>query len=218
MTFGYSDSDKPAKIEEIDEITQEESYDPSTRKTLLFSVILFSTSMIAGFLLGFHPLFTEGQGSDEFMSGFSEMFPGLAELTSSELAAFILVNNAVKSLAFMILGVVLGILPAFFLVLNGGLIGLVVNISSIAISPSFIIAALVPHGIFEIPAILYASALGFKVGSQVWRKYRKRTSFVKKSLTIGLKSYLKVVLPMLILAAVIEAFVTPWFIALAIDL
>ena len=218
MTPGDDELNQPLDIDVIDKDPEDDRYDSSIRRALLLSTILFTTALIAGYALGFHPIITEGQGADDFFTGFRDLFSGLAELTRTELAAFIFVNNALKSFVFMILGLALGTLPAFFLVVNGGVIGLVINITSIAIGPSFIFAALVPHGILEIPALLYASALGFKVGGQVWRLIGKKSSFVKESLTIGVKSFLRVVLPTLLLAALIEAFVTPEVIALVKDL
>lgn len=218
MTLGYSELDEPLDIGVIDRTPEEESYDSSIRKALILSTILFATTVVAGYSLGFHPIFTDGQGADDFFSGFRDLFSGLAELTNTELAAFIFFNNAIKSFVFMILGLALGTMPAIFLIINGAVIGLVVNITSIAISPSFVFAALIPHGILEIPALLYAAALGFKVGSQVWRKIRKKRSFVKKSLAIGIKSFVRVVLPMLLVAAIIEAFVTPAIIAVVTGL
>ncbi len=218
VTPGDDEFDHSIDIGVNGNVTEEERYDSSVRRTLLLSTILFTTALIAGYSLGFHPSITEGQGADDFFNEFRDLFAGFAELTRTELAAFIFVNNAVKSFVFMILGLALGTLPAFFLIINGGVIGLVINLTNVTIGPAFIIAALVPHGILEIPALLYAAALGFKVGSQVWNRIRKQRSFVKDSLTTGVKSFLRLVLPMLLLAALIEAFVTPEVIALVTGL
>jgi len=218
VTPGDDEVDHPIDIGVNGNVTEEERYDSSVRRTLLLSTILFTTALIAGYSLGFHPSITEGQGADDFFNEFRDLFAGFAELTRTELAAFIFVNNAVKSFVFMILGLALGTLPAFFLIINGGVIGLVINLTNVTIGPAFIIAALVPHGILEIPALLYAAALGFKVGSQVWNRIRKQRSFVKDSLSTGVKSFLRLVLPMLLLAALIEAFVTPEVIALVTGL
>ncbi|MEE9134987.1 MAG: stage II sporulation protein M [Nitrososphaerales archaeon] len=218
VTPGDDEFDHPIDIGVNGKVTEEERYDSSIRRALLLSTILFTTALIAGYSLGFHPSITEGQGADDFFNEFRDLFAGFAELTRTELAAFIFVNNAVKSFIFMILGLALGTLPAFFLIINGGVIGLVINLTNVTIGPAFIIAALVPHGILEIPALLYGAALGFKVGSQVWNRIRKQRSFVKDSLTTGVKSFLRLVLPMLLLAALIEAFVTPEVIALVTGL
>lgn len=218
VTLGDDEFNHSLDIGANESITEEDRYDSSIRRALLISTIIFTTALIAGYSLGFHPSITEGQGADDFFSEFRDLFAGFAELTRTELAAFIFVNNAVKSFVFMILGLALGTLPAFFLLINGGVIGLVINLTNVAIGPAFLFAALVPHGILEIPALLYGAALGFKVGSQVWKRIRKQKSFVKESLTRGVKSFLRVVLPMLLLAALIEAFVTPEVIALVTGL
>lgn len=218
VTPGDDENNQPVDIDVKDSLTEEDKYDSSIQKALLLSTILFTTALLAGYSLGFHPSITEGQGADDFFDEFRDLFAGFAELTRTELAAFIFVNNAVKSFVFMILGVALGTLPAFFLIINGGVIGLVVNLTNVTIGPAFLFAALVPHGILEIPALLYGAALGFKVGSQVWKRIRKQKSFVRESLTRGVKSFLRVVLPVLLLAALIEAFVTPEVIALVTGL
>ena len=218
VTPGDDEFNHSLDIGANESITEEDRYDSSIRRALLISTIIFTTALIAGYSLGFHPSITEGQGDDDFLSEFRDLFAGFAELTRTELAAFIFVNNAVKSFVFMILGLALGTLPAFFLLINGGVIGFVINLTNVTIGPAFLFAALVPHGILEIPALLYGAALGFKVGSQVWKRIRKQKSFVKESLTRGVKSFLRVVLPMLLLAALIEAFVTPEVIALVTGL
>ena len=76
-------------------------------------------------------------------------------------------------------------------------------------------AALAPHGVIEIPLLLLSTALGFIVGLESWKRFIRRRSQVKERLRSGFKIYLKWILGGLLIAAVIEVFVTPFFMRIA---
>ncbi|MEI6731787.1 MAG: stage II sporulation protein M, partial [archaeon] len=61
---------------------------------------------------------------------------------------------------------------------------------------------IVPHGIFELPAIFVSLGLGIKLGAFVFGPERKK-EFVRRALA-SLKVFVYVVLPLLIIAAIIE--------------
>lgn len=88
-------------------------------------------------------------------------------------------------------------LPIFiFIVLNTLAIGIVISIY-----PKFVIG-LLPHGIFEIPAVCISLALAWNIWrrpEKIWRKIRIQDIIF----------FVKTVIPLLLVAAVVEVFITP---------
>jgi len=73
-------------------------------------------------------------------------------------------------------------------------------------------ASILPHGIFEIPAIFIAFVLSLNIASQIIRSILSIESpgfleVFKRSFLV----FIKVVIPMLVIAALIEVYFTPWF-------
>lgn len=133
-------------------------------------------------------------------------------------ALFILIfaNNTAKSILVILTGFVFGILPLFMIILNGLLVGFLLNVSSINPFKLFF-AGILPHGILELPAIVIATALGLKFGSIFFQWFYQLISggaltevkndfrFYKKRLlkTIGVLTMI------LLVAAIVESLITP---------
>ena len=131
------------------------------------------------------------------------------------LLPIIFLNNAIKALGAIVLGIVLGLPPLFFVVANGFMIGVVIIALKSSLGYGVIAASMVPHGIIEIPILLLASALGLRIGYQSLRYLIRQKSSVKAQLRQGMKIYLKWILASLFVAALVEVFITPLFILLA---
>ncbi len=123
-------------------------------------------------------------------------------------------------------------LPVFDPLLNGAVLGLLTSIArhqGLNV-PALVVTGILPHGIFELPAILYVTSVGIYVSLTLGRRmlgsrHRKesRPSVVfddgpasdKSGAGLGrlgmaaARSFLLVVLPLLLVAALIEVFVTP---------
>lgn len=133
----------------------------------------------------------------------------LRDLPRPALALIIFINNFVKSLLLIPLGAVLGLPPAAFLAFNGFVLGAVLKYSSSILGFEAALASIVPHGVVEVPSILFASALALNVGWEVWRRLFGKRGRVKDAIKAGLRSWLKWGMLPLALAAVIEVYVTP---------
>lgn len=111
----------------------------------------------------------------------------------------------------------LGVIPFLFLnffplIVNTVMVGIVTAGSLLAgQSILFVLAALVPHGIFEIPAILMAITLGYLLCKElVMRILGNRQGVpVLKSLLDLVRMYACIIVPFLIIAGFIEAYITP---------
>lgn len=164
-------------------------------------LFLFAAFASIGYLAG-------GALSAEFMRALKEFYGGAQELTAAELTVFIFLNNAGKSFLVMVLGVFFGIPPLLFISLNGIAIGLVAFEVVKEGGILFLLAAVLPHGVVELPAVIFSSAIGLKFGFMTVRKLRgqEELGLVVKE---GFAFFALRILPLLFLAAVVEVFVTP---------
>jgi stage II sporulation protein M len=126
----------------------------------------------------------------------------------------IFINNAIKALAIIFLGILLGLPPLLFIVVNGFILGGLGSALESVNGWRYVMASFVPHGVIEIPVILLSAALGFTVGMESFKWLIRRESRVKLQLSNGLKVYVRWILPGLAVAAIIEVLVTPLLIGL----
>ena len=122
-------------------------------------------------------------------------------LSSLGLIKFIFLNNLQSSFVGMVFGFVFGIVPILALIANGFVVGFV---SAMAVKSAGFgtLLYLLPHGIFELPAIFISLGLGIKFGTFIFRKnqLKKFRNFLWESLRV----FIFVVLPLLIVAGIIE--------------
>ena len=130
------------------------------------------------------------------------------------LLLIIFINNAIKALMLIFLGVLLGLPPMLFIGLNAFILGGLGSALESVNGWRYAVASFVPHGVIEIPVILLATALSLTVGMESARWLVQKESRVKSQLSDGLKVYVRWILPGLAIAAVIEVFVTPLLVGL----
>lgn len=73
------------------------------------------------------------------------------------------------------------------------------------------LVVLVPHGIFEIPAVLYSFSIGIYLCTTITLSIIKGTS-TRKYITEIKKAFIYIIIPLLLVAALIESFVVPYLI------
>lgn len=162
---------------------------------ILAVIGVFFASILFGFL--FPSLFAQ---FDEILRGIIDETAGLS---TGGLIWYIFANNLQSTLYGMLFGVAFGIFPLAATVLNGVLIGYVLNLSY-AYSGLSDFWRLLPHGIFELPAVFISLGLGIRLGTFIF--YRNKLSALKYNLRNSLLVFLLVILPLLIIAAIIEGF------------
>ncbi|WP_415382834.1 stage II sporulation protein M [Halosimplex sp. TS25] len=87
-----------------------------------------------------------------------------------ELAFVPLLVNNLRALLLIGLGAVTGgALSVFGLVVNGALVGAVVSFAVRQTSWAIVLAALLPHGVLELPAFFMAASIGLRVPHRVLR-------------------------------------------------
>ena len=134
----------------------------------------------------------------DFIEKLLEQTKGMSGL---ELIKFIFLNNLQASFFGLIFGTVLGIFPVLATIANGYVLGFV-GAMSVEAENIFILWRLLPHGIFELPAIFISLGLGLKLGSFIFRK--EKGKFFRRCFWNSLRVFFFVVVPLLIVAALIE--------------
>jgi len=178
------------------------------KRNLLLATALFTVSIILG-------TFSPSELFEEILNELAQLLGPVQSLGTPALLLIIFLNNAIKALLIIVLGILMGLPPLLFVTYNGFIIGAVISGYKSVVGWGVIAAALAPHGVIEIPLLLLATSLGFTVGRESWRWLLRRRSQVREQLKRGLKLYLKWILGGLLVAAVIEVFATPYFIHLA---
>ena len=143
----------------------------------------------------------------------------LAEQSESELFFSILINNGDAALTTVLWGffpflflpaltvginsLVLGAFAAYFRASGGGL--------------GLFLLSVLPHGVFELPGLAVACGAGLHLCSVVTARLLHRTEVrVLPTAALCVRALTHIALPLLLLAAAIEAYVTPALLALVV--
>lgn len=127
-------------------------------------------------------------------------------------------HNARTLLISTILGIVsFGTGALMLMMVPVGIVGfLAAELAHAGTNPIlFIIAFILPHGIFELPAAVVTTALAVRIGASVISGARRgeRSGFIN-ALADWLKVFVFFVLPLLLIAAFVEANITPLIVTL----
>ena len=139
---------------------------------------------------------------------------GLAQAHQHLAASFIFLNNVRATFVVFLAGMFsFSVLGMLVYLLNVGLVGGVLGVFKIlGYSPLLLFTAgLLPHGIFEIPALMLASAVVLRIGAVLVTPQigKSMGQIVLEQLADWLKVFLGLVIPLLALASIIEAYITP---------
>jgi stage II sporulation protein M len=117
------------------------------------------------------------------------------------------------SVIFLAGSVSFGVLGILLYMVNIGVIGgLFALFQLLGMNPwPMFLAGVAPHGIFEIPALIIGSAAVLYMGAAIVTPQTGKSmgEVILEFLADGTKIFLGVVVPLLAIAAVIEAYITP---------
>lgn len=166
-------------------------------------IVCFVIALAFGYVTGI-----ESRITDQAIKDLFSPYSLLKNLSSFNLFLLIFFNNAIKALLTIYLGLFFGIYPLYFIFINGELIGLVYALSMANIGVAAALAGLLPHGVFELTAILISAGYGFWLGTKTFNSvvYHKP---LRPVLGAAFRTYYSLILPLLLIAALIEAFLTP---------
>lgn len=186
------------------------AYWTELRPYLEASVAIFFAGLAAGLII----LARFPDIADRFQSslvGFVKIFHGLPPL---QLAGAIFLNNALKTLAAIALGSLFGVIPAIYLFANGAALGIVFTLSAQRRGLWISLLSIAPHGLVELPAVFLGTGIGLMLGAHAIKSIFQRTPMsLRSELGRGMKFFSTVIAPLLLIAALIEAFLTSALVA-----
>jgi stage II sporulation protein M len=187
---------KKKKFSIIEQYKKSWQYIKDSKKFIFFIIAFFSLFAIIGFLF---PL--PQNLYDKLISFIKQLLEQTKNMSQQELIQFIITNNVKSTFFGIIFGVLLGIYPLVSALANGYILGFVAFLS---VSTDGIISLwkIFPHGIFELPAIFISLGLGLKMGTFILKK--KKIYTFRSYLLNSIRVFLLVVLPLLIIAGIIE--------------
>jgi len=171
-------------------------YLKDSKKFIWIVLGVFFAFILIGFFI--HPSEHLSEKILEFMQEILSKTDGMSQ---SQLIGFIFLNNVQSSFFGMVFGIFFGIFPAISTIANGYILGFV---SNLAVQNGTVLSLwkIFPHGIFELPAMFISFALGIRLGISIFN--RKKFGNIEENLFSCLKTFLFIVVPLLIIAAIIE--------------
>ena len=186
-------------------VTEIRAYLVRLRPYLIASIILFG----GGFVIGLMIVHRFPQMADSFESSLTGFVKIFRDLPKFRLFTAIFINNSVKTLLAILLGLIFGLIPAFFLIVNGAALGAVMSLSTHARGLRESLLSVLPHGIPELGAVFLGTAIGIMLGMMVLRKITGKSQVkIGTELRQGFKFFYSVIIPLLVFAAGVEAYVT----------
>ncbi|MDD1673948.1 MAG: stage II sporulation protein M [Methanomicrobiales archaeon] len=184
-------------------------YNRTLGSSILTVVAVFVGALILGFIVVTLNA-TAGSALMNFLR--NDIFADVGEGGAPMLFAKIFLNNLEACVLLFLGGASLGFVTLLIISLNGMVIGGVVALVGGERGPLFMAAAILPHGIFEIPAFIISGALGISLAHALWAEFKGNGDVAAEGESLG-RTFLRIVLPLVLLAAAIEVFITPYVIA-----
>ncbi len=176
---------------------------------IFIAIFLFGIGLTFGFTVG---LTLPGDIADflaEDLAALEQLSAMLRPFQVST-AVFIFIKNASALLLSFIFSPILCLLPILALTVNGWLLAFISTLVIEEGSLGVVLAGLLPHGIFELPALIIGEAAALSFGAMAMLalfKKEKRSLFLP---TLKRNSkYLLLAIALLLPAAIIETYVTP---------
>jgi len=172
------------------------NYLKESKNFIYFSILAFFLFALVGF---FFP--APEAVANKIIELFKDILSKTEGLSGFELIIFIFKNNIQASLLGLVFGIVFGIYPIFAIIFNGYVVGFAGKLATIN-GGVYSLLSLIPHGIFELPAIFISFALGIKLGSFIFKKDKLES--LKDYISNSFRIFILIVIPLLIVAAIIE--------------
>ncbi|OGN75957.1 MAG: hypothetical protein A2X25_02105 [Chloroflexi bacterium GWB2_49_20] len=193
---------------------------PKTLKKMRITIVLIILMGIIGAVFSYYYVlsydtalaFNPETVSGELRQVFGTEIGSFGDATIS--VQYIFGNNVRAIGVILLLGLVsFGVLGAIAYIVNMGLIGAVLAFVSIFgySQAQIVLSGILPHGVFEIPAIILSSAAVLHIGITLITPLSQRSlgEVLIESLADWAKIAIGITVPLLVIAAMIETWVTP---------
>jgi len=177
-------------------------------------ILLFFFGIILGYIV---PLAMPSMAREIYESvreSIRRVLPGGEMRSSISLAMLIFLNNLRVAILSIILGPTI-VVPSLIIMVNGFVLGLVVSLAiGSGVNIVTVILAILPHGIFELPALIYSAVVGTELGVWIIEKFFFKKGRSAEEVLIWLLFSITIIVILLLIAAFIETFVTPAIVAI----
>jgi len=172
-------------------------YIKGSKSFIYAAILIFLFASLIGFFIQ-----TPSSLEKLILNFIEELLNKTQNLSLTELTRFIFLNNLQGSFLALVSGIFLGIFPILSAIFNGYIIGFVAA-RSVSGNGFLVLWRLFPHGIFELPALFISLGLGIKLSRFLFSK--KKIQTLKEDFLDSLRVFIFVVIPLLIIAAIIES-------------
>jgi stage II sporulation protein M len=182
------------------------------KRLILFVAVLFFAFTLIGFIFADPILAYCKKHKIDLFAQFADMIRQFQkDKTYHNAFSMIFFNNFQASLVMIVSGITFGVLPILLISFNGFLLGIVLAMASHTSGQNpflLFVTHILPHGIFELPAIFLASSLGLRLGWLIIRSLFRLEGSKEawKQYALRLQSFLAVITILLIVAALVEAY------------
>jgi stage II sporulation protein M len=172
---------------------------------VIVTLLLFFTTIMVGWIgAALNP--SVGQ---DLLKLFQKEVAGQMDGTDQyDMCLKLFANNLQACILLFLGGATFGILTIFIMSLNGIVIGAIMELVHKDHTPLFVAAAILPHGMFEIPAFIISGALGILLAQSLIAEWYGSGDTAIAAYSYA-RLFLAVVLPLVAIAATVEAFITP---------
>lgn len=172
---------------------------------IIIIFLLFCTTVIVGWVGSAE---NPSVGQDILKLFEKEVAGQMSTENPADMCVKLFANNLEACILLFLGGASFGILTIFIMSLNGIVIGAVMEIVHKDHSALFVAAAILPHGIFEIPAFIISGALGVLLAQSLIAEWYTGHDTAKDAAAYA-RLFIFYVLPLVAIAACVEAFITP---------
>jgi stage II sporulation protein M len=183
------------KLNTKEQFSEAWTYIKETKNYIFFAIILFLVSTAFGYFFKNNLTFL-----DEVLKNLLIKTQGL---DTPGMIFFILQNNLESAIFSILGGILFGIFPITNILANGAVLGYVLAISAEKVGFG-VWWRILPHGIFELPAILISFGMAIKLGCSLFKDKETRIETLKQRFYNSANAFLLIIIPLLIIAAIIE--------------
>ncbi|MCK4270120.1 MAG: stage II sporulation protein M [Methanogenium sp.] len=185
--------------------------------SLLYATVAALLILVLGWGIGTLAVMEDPTLGEDLMQTLNqEVFGKILDDNQIVLCFNLFLNNLEASIILFLGGATFGVLTLIVLSTNGIVIGMVIEVLREQQGLLYILAGVIPHGIFEIPAFVISGGLGLLLAEELLREARGKGDAAEKAKDYSIV-FLKAVIPLLAIAAFVEGFITPEIINLVVQ-
>lgn len=186
-------------------------------KHVVVVVAMFLLSAIIAYITLNYISNHQGSGAQEKVMGeIQNLFEDKGfsnDMSGLEMMVTLFINNSTVSATALLFGLIpIVVIPYWVVLTNGAVLGLVLSITESMGSSTLemLVFGILPHGVTELGAILLSAGMGSFVSITLVKKiFKKSTMPFKELMMMTGKTFMVLVIPLLLISAVIESFLTP---------